>query len=110
MRKGLALPVEYLVILIIAVVVLLAVVVWYLYFFPHCPDPQYVVNQACRGWSSIKCEGSLSDYIVPIAYLPDTRCVDGIINGTSDGKVTMEEACTYAGLSETACRRRCCGG
>ncbi|MEM3830536.1 MAG: hypothetical protein QXS48_01505 [Candidatus Aenigmatarchaeota archaeon] len=104
MSKGIALPVEYLVILIIAVVVLLAVVVWYLWFFPHCPDPEYVITQACRGWATSHCQDNPADYIVPPALIPDTRCVD--IDG--DGKVTMEEACSYAGVSD--CRQKCCGG
>jgi len=106
-RKGIALPVEYLVILIIAIVVLLAVVVWYLYFWPKCPDPQFVLTQACRGWSLVNCKdenGDINlDYSVPDALVPDKRCVDA----DGDGHLTMEEVCSYAGLSDIQCAKQC---
>ena len=107
MSKGIALPVEYLVILIIAVVVLLAVVVWYLFFWPRCPDPSYVLTQACRGWSLEGCkdaDGNIDlEYTVSVALVPDTRCVDS----NSDGVVKMEEVCAYLGLSAETCASQC---
>jgi len=102
--KGLALPVEYLVILIIAIVVLLAVVVWYLYFFPHCPDPQHVFNSACRGWQQVQCKDA-KDYVPGPGFVPDTRC---ITNTNDNDKIDMEDICAYAGLSEDQCRQQCC--
>ncbi len=102
-RKGIALPVEYLVILIIAIVVLLAVVVWYLFFWPKCPDPQFVLTQACRGWSMNQCSTPWDEYIVSYALVPDRRCI--LDDPTED--LYMEDVCKYAGLSEIECKKQC---
>jgi hypothetical protein len=83
----------FLPVLIIAIVVLLAIFTWFIYCCIPCPDPQYVLNSACRGWQLTRCEDMT--YPPGPGFVPDTRCIDA--NG--DG---------YAGLSDEKCRQQCC--
>jgi hypothetical protein len=109
--KGIALPVEYLVILIIAIVVLLAVVVWYLYFFPHCPDPSYEFNKACTIWfGNNKCGTGWSSQEIPKTYV-DARVGSSSCNPYADDTdpITMEELCKYKGIFEEESCKKACG-